>query len=109
MKSSNSKSRGVFGSRLKTARHTAGIPQDKLGVQIGLDEFVASARISRYESGTHEPPYEIAKKLSSELQVPVAFFYCEDDRMAEVILLSARFSDEQWDRLLAFIKSNPFA
>jgi transcriptional regulator with XRE-family HTH domain len=41
----------VFGTRLREARELAGIPQDKLGVMIGLDESSSSARISRYETG----------------------------------------------------------
>ena len=43
----------VLGHRLRQARKWMGIPQDKLGVAIGLDESTASARISRYETGVH--------------------------------------------------------
>jgi transcriptional regulator with XRE-family HTH domain len=39
----------VFGRRLREARESLGIAQDKLGVMIGLDEGCASARMSRYE------------------------------------------------------------
>ena len=47
-----------------------GLPQDKLGVMIGLDEGSSSARISRYETGVHEPAFNIACKLAQALQVP---------------------------------------
>ena len=40
-----------FGVRLRQARERLGLPQDKLGVMIGLDEGCSSARISRYETG----------------------------------------------------------
>lgn len=76
----------VFGLRLRQARLHADIPQDQLGVRIGLDESTASARISRYETGAHEPPFETAKKIGVALSVPTAFFYCEDDGLAEVVL-----------------------
>jgi transcriptional regulator with XRE-family HTH domain len=102
----DAKSRGVFGLRLKWARRNTGLPQDKLGVKIGLDEFVASARISRYESSKHAPPYDVAKKLALALHVPMAFLYCEDDRMAQLILLVAQFTDEEWTHLFASIKTH---
>ncbi|WP_426172169.1 helix-turn-helix domain-containing protein [Pseudoduganella sp. R-34] len=43
--------------------------------------------MSRYESGVHEPPGSFAEALANILNVPAAYFYCADDRLAEVILL----------------------
>ena len=80
----------LFGRRLREARRLAGMPQDKLGVQIGLDEHTASARISRYETGVHEPPFEIAVKLAEVLRLPAAYFYCEDEDLAGVVLAWGR-------------------
>ena len=62
-----------FGRRLREARLRADIPQDKLGVAIGLDEGTASARISRYETGTHAPPYDVAQEIAKVVRVPVAY------------------------------------
>ena len=39
---------------------------------IGIDEVSSSARISRYEAGTHEPQFRTAQKLAAALRVPVA-------------------------------------
>ena len=75
-----------FGARLRQARERMGLPQDKLGVMIGLDEGSSSARISRYETGVHEPAFNIACKLAQALQVDVAYFYCEDDWLANAVL-----------------------
>ena len=75
----------VIGKRLREIRKERGIAQDKLGVLIGLDETTASARISRYESGKHEPSFLVMKSIAKVLQVPVPFFYCEDDGLAELI------------------------
>ena len=75
-----------FGARLRQARERMGLPQDKLGVMIGLDEGSSSARISRYETGVHEPAFNIACKLAPALQVDVAYFYCEDDWLANAVL-----------------------
>jgi transcriptional regulator with XRE-family HTH domain len=53
----------LFGRRLREARIRVGIPQDKLGVLIGMDEGCSSARISRYETGVHEPKIIQSKNL----------------------------------------------
>jgi len=82
----------VFGRRLRDARQRADIPQDQLGVLIGLDEGTASVRISRYETGAHEPQFGIARKLAEVLDVPAAYFYCEDDDLANVVFAWGRFT-----------------
>lgn len=79
-------SQTIFGRRLRTAREFCDLPQDKLGVLIGLDEGCSSARISRYETGAHEPPFSIAVSLARVLKVPVAYFYCPDDEIAQMLL-----------------------
>lgn len=78
--------RSLLGLRLRVARTRAGLAQDRLGVLIGLDEGSSSARISRYESGVHAPPFGIARKLANVLGVPVAYLYCDDDTLAEMLL-----------------------
>lgn len=81
----------IFGRRLREARLRADIPQDRLGVYIGLDETVASARISRYETGIHEPAFDTAVRIGQVLNVPAAYFYCENDELADFVLV--------WDSL----------
>ena len=85
-----SSSEKVFAMRLKAARKAAKLPQDKLGVMIGLDEGCSSARMSRYESGIHSPDFETAMKLGKILNVPTAYFYCEDEKMADFLVLFYR-------------------
>src|SRR5262249_47548553 len=62
----------LFARRLKAARLGAGLTQEALGVQAGIDEFSASARINQYERGKHQealplkaPPHT---KSSQKLQ-----------------------------------------
>ena len=76
----------LFGRRLREARIRAGIAQDRLGVMIGMDEGSSSARMSRYETGTHEPPFSLAEKLADVLKVPAAYFYCDDDQLAVLLI-----------------------
>lgn len=63
-----------------------------LGIAAGLDESVASSRVNRYELGIHSPVYPVALKLAEVLDVPVAYLYCDDDTLAEVILAFHRAS-----------------
>lgn len=53
---------------------------------IGIDESSSRARISRYELGTHEPPVKTARLLAQALGVPLAYLYCEDDGVADLLL-----------------------
>jgi transcriptional regulator with XRE-family HTH domain len=76
----------IFGRRLREARLRAAIAQDQLGVRIGLDEGTASARMSRYETGVHAPPFGLAIKIAKTLGLPTAYLYCEDDELAKLIL-----------------------
>ncbi|MES2048144.1 MAG: helix-turn-helix transcriptional regulator [Pseudomonadota bacterium] len=93
----------LFGRRLREARLRMGIAQDKLGVAIGLDEGSSSARISRYETGTHEPPFATALNLASVLEVPVAYFYCDDDQLASFLICYANFGERLRERLMEFV------
>ncbi len=91
----------LFGRRLRAARSRAGIPQDKLGVIIGLDEGSSSARMSRYETGVHEPPFATALNLAEVLKVPVAYFYCDDDRLAEFLIQYESLDARRKNKVLA--------
>jgi transcriptional regulator with XRE-family HTH domain len=94
----------VFARRLREARLRMGIAQDKLGVKIGLDESVASARISRYESGVHEPPIKTARDIAHALDVPLGYLYCDDDRLAEIILAASELPADDQEQLLKSLK-----
>lgn len=71
--------------RLKEARIRKGISQKSLGILIGIDEFVASARMNQYETGKHIPDYYTLKKIADVFKVPTAYFYAEDDNLADFL------------------------
>lgn len=75
----------VYSRRLREAREAHGISQRNLGIEAGLDEFVASTRINRYEAGVHQPDLQTLERLAAVLGQPVAYFYAEDDELAAVI------------------------
>ncbi|WP_433852572.1 helix-turn-helix domain-containing protein [Stenotrophomonas nitritireducens] len=76
----------VYSVRLREARETYGISQRNLGIQAGLDEFVASTRVNRYETGVHQPDLQTLQRIAKVFDLPVAYFFAEDDGLAEVIL-----------------------
>jgi transcriptional regulator with XRE-family HTH domain len=75
----------VYSSRLREAREAYGISQRSLGIEAGLDEFVASTRVNRYETGVHQPDLQTLQRLAEVLGLPLAYFYAEDDELARLI------------------------
>lgn len=75
----------IFSKRLKEVRLMMGFSQKKLGILAGIDEFVASTRINRYEKGVHQANIEIVQKLATVLEVPLAYFYTDDDELASLL------------------------
>ena len=75
----------VYSRRLREAREAYGISQRALGIEAGLDEFVASTRVNRYETGVHQPDLQTLQRLAAILKLPVAYFYAEDNELAQLI------------------------
>jgi transcriptional regulator with XRE-family HTH domain len=79
-------SRDVWATRFKEARLASGLSQKQVGIGAGLDEFVASTRINRYELGVHQADYPMSIRLAQVLSVPVAYLYCDSDEFARLLL-----------------------
>jgi transcriptional regulator with XRE-family HTH domain len=94
----------IFSYRLRELRLSRGIPQDKLGVMLGIDEGASSARMSRYESGSIQPPFAMVARIAQALGVPQAYFFCEDDALAEMILRFDRLPPDAQAAVLAQIR-----
>ena len=92
----------LFARRMKAARERLGISQMELGVRAGIDEFSSSARINQYERGKHAPDFLTAKHLAKALGVPTAYFYAEDDNLAELVALFGQLKTAERKELLGF-------
>lgn len=90
----------IVAERLKQARQRAGVSQKQLGIQAGIDEFSASARINQYERGKHTPDLRTPSRLAAVMQVPVPYFYCRDAELAAIILKFSVLEQAQRRRLL---------
>ncbi len=90
--------------RLKEARLAQRISQKKLGIAAGIDEFVASARMNQYEVGKHVPDFVILEKIAKVLKMPTAFFYTNDDVLAELIQIYGNLTATNKRKLLKSAK-----
>lgn len=94
----------TFAYRLKIARKAKRLSQEKLGILAGIDENSASARMNQYERGKHIPDFLMMGKIATTLDVPVAYFYAEDDHLAEAILLFSKLNPTDQQNVLTYIK-----
>jgi transcriptional regulator with XRE-family HTH domain len=94
------RSEWVFTTILKHARERKELSQRRLGILMGLHEDSASSRINQYEHGKHEPDFGTLKRIAEVLEVPTAYFYAENDLLAELILQLDAVSDSQRRKIL---------
>ncbi|MDO5544146.1 MAG: helix-turn-helix transcriptional regulator [Acinetobacter sp.] len=93
----------VFTMRLKIARKAKKLSQEKLGILAGIDEASASARMNQYETGKYAPDLLMVTKIAEVLELPVAYFYVEDDLLAEIIKQLQFLTKLQQEKVLDFI------
>ncbi|MFM2478413.1 helix-turn-helix domain-containing protein [Celerinatantimonas sp. MCCC 1A17872] len=90
-------------ARLKAARKKAKITQKDLGVKIGMEESSASGRMNHYEKGRHVPDIGTLNRMAEELDVPLNYFFCQDEVTAELACLIDKLSDEEKEKLLTLL------
>lgn len=86
--------------RLREARLAANFSQKKLGIAAGMDQFSASARMNHYEMGRHTPDYSTLKRIANVLNLPVAYFYAEEDELAKFIKIFNELKKAEKNTLL---------
>lgn len=90
----------VLGGRLKEARQRAGLSQESVGLDAGLEPASARTRMNRYETGARAPDYEVMTRIAAVLDVPVAYFYAAEDELAELLRFAHRLSGAEREELL---------
>ncbi|MBQ0714556.1 MAG: helix-turn-helix transcriptional regulator [Paraperlucidibaca sp.] len=101
-----------FSTRLKAARLAksamlkakglGGYSQEKLGCDTGIEEATASARMNQYEQGKHLPDLQQAARFAEALDVPLAYLFCLDDDIAELLLLTYSLPHDQRQQVTEF-------
>ena len=86
--------------RLKAARLAAGLTQQQLGMRLGMEQNTASVRMNQYEKGKHTPDYPTMQRIAQVLGFAVAYFYCDDDLLAELLCALAKLPKERQQEML---------
>lgn len=94
-----------FGKRLKQARQKAEISQKNLGILAGIEESNASAVMNQYERDTHIPKFATVRNIARQLNVPTAYFYADEDELAELLLLYGSLNSANQKMILENIRS----
>jgi transcriptional regulator with XRE-family HTH domain len=95
----------VLATRLKEARLRAGISQEKLGRDAGLDEMSASTRMNRYELGKRVPDLALVERFAEVLNVPASYFYAVSNDEADLLLAFHRLNQRAKIRAIEFIRT----
>ena len=96
-----------WGERLKQARVAAEVSQKSLGIKAGIDPSVASTRINRYELGVYKPDLLTARNLAKVLGVPAAFFYADEDEIADLIYRYSKAEPSVREQIQALLSDTP--
>lgn len=94
-----------FAKRLKQAREKAELSQKRLGILAGVEESNASAVMNQYERGTHLPKFPLVRSLAAALNVPTAYFYTDDDDLADLLMLYQQLNPKNRSAILDEIRS----
>ncbi|EJX5188416.1 helix-turn-helix domain-containing protein [Salmonella enterica] len=96
--------------RLRNARKSMGYTQEQLSELIGIDGLNSSSRLSSYEVGRAEPPFNLVVKIAQVLDYPECYFYTLDDQLAQTILDIHRNKSnavtDHYIRVLAHVKKS---
>lgn len=95
----------VLARRLKEARLSVGLSQERLGVLAGIDEMSSSARMNQYERGKHHPDYSMVERWAQVLLVPESYFFTKEDDAAWLQVAFHRMSVIDRDKLIDFARS----
>lgn len=75
-----------------------------LGIRLGMEPSSASSRMNHYEKGRHSPDYKTLSRIAEELEVPVAFFFCESDITADTVCLLDKLGEDQIQEFLVTLQ-----
>lgn len=60
--------------------------------------------MNQYEVGAHSPKFSIAVEIGKVLKVSPAYFYADDEQMAQAILLFSQIKKDQQKSVLSVLK-----
>lgn len=63
--------------------------------------------MNHYEKGRHVPDIDTLRRMAAELNVPLNYFFCDDQTTAELALLISRMTEEERSNLIEALKRHP--
>lgn len=60
--------------------------------------------MNHYEKGRHVPDIDTLRRIAAELNVPLNYFFCDDQTTAELALIISRMTDEERSNLVEALK-----
>nr|SHO08923.1 Putative transcriptional regulator [Moritella viscosa] len=60
-----------------------------------MEPSSASGRMNHYEKGRHTPDITALQRMADELNVPLNYFFCEDDNTARLACLVDGLSEDE--------------
>jgi len=69
------------------------------------EQNTGAPRISRYETGLHDPDPKTAEAIAKALGLPLAYFYATSDPLAEIILLVAKMPEDRQREAVTALKA----
>ncbi|NII09469.1 helix-turn-helix transcriptional regulator [Oleiagrimonas sp. C23AA] len=80
----------IYGRRLREARNSYKFSQTELAIAAARDMDSGSPTVSRYENGVHQPKLALQQRFADVLELPLKYFYTEDDEEARQIAEASR-------------------
>lgn len=74
-----------------------------------MEPSSASSRMNHYEKGRHMPDYETIERMAKELGVPVAYFFCDIESMAELVCILEQLTESQRKELIEQLRTRTTA
>ncbi|MFU8925614.1 hypothetical protein [Acinetobacter puyangensis] len=68
-----------------------------------MPKALVSIPIKQYKRGKHVPDFLMVSKIAQALDLPTAYFYTDDDVLAEIIQQYHALDNEKKQKLLEFI------
>ena len=98
------KKKSPVSKRLREARLAVDLSQKTLGIKAGIDQFSASARMNQYETDKHVPDFGTVNRIAKVLNIPTAYFYCDDDQLAQLIIRWMRAPKKIKEKIISTLK-----
>jgi transcriptional regulator with XRE-family HTH domain len=58
------------------------------------------------EQGRHVPDIETLRKIAKVLNVPLSYFFCEDEMSAELVCLFEKLNEKEKAQLIAILRDD---